>query len=226
MDDCDMTKYGHQCTKTCTCTKTELCHNINGSCYAKNDHVFKINLNYNRYTLNYFQREQETLKENTALLIWTCLKGEDIDPYCMGNNTFNYSRFPGVRKENEEEHIKSIKLLNTFFVRIVHMDSMFSFENEEVLVVTMTLLNNSIPVNGSLIEQLLINIPKDALSRALGYEYYKGETYMTKRPTPPFLVKMKWIVIGLSSKFAFCLFGSTFPPPLFFLYFLQISLKN
>ena len=95
--------------------------------------------------------------------------------------------------------MRNARLVNTFFIRIVDSTSKFSSSNGEVTVVTLTLLNNTRPVNGSRVADLLTQIPQDVLSTALQYQYYRGPTYNRRRTLDPINSKMRYIVIGLSA---------------------------
>ena len=220
MDDCSMSKYGPSCAHKCGCNSTDLCHNLDGSCYPKDDYVFNLNLLFNCYALQSqrFVALKEKLKENTALLVWNCLKGGGsvVGEHCLDRNHTRYVVLPQPSKQvhdnnNKEELLREIRLINTFFVRIVDMVPKYSSTNQPVCVVSMSLLNNTVPLNGSIVERMLEVLPTGVLTKALTYMqqppvyvYYKGDIYDEKRSIDEIMTKMQWIVIGLSSKELLC----------------------
>ena len=84
--------------------------------------MFNINLLFNCYALQSqrFAALKEKLKENTALLVWNCLRGGGrvVGGNCLERNDTKYSVLE-QRGTTDEELLKEIRLINTFFVRIV-----------------------------------------------------------------------------------------------------------
>ena len=84
--------------------------------------MFNINLLFNCYALQSqrFAALKEKLKENTALLVWNCLRGGGrvVGGHCLERNDTKYSVLE-QRGTTDEELLKEIRLINTFFVRIV-----------------------------------------------------------------------------------------------------------
>lgn len=195
MDDCKMGKYGPGCSKKCSCDEeTEICDNMDGQCYTKSSYIFVIDLLINRYTFNYLNAKED-LKENLALLIYNCFQDVYIDLDCTGRNASNYTHVEfNYLNQTKDERKSELRLINSFFVRIVDIKSRFSVTNQEVTTITFTLLNNTKPVNGSIVKNYLSEIPTSILSEALKYDVYKGDTI----PKIPEKNLPKWIVIGLS----------------------------
>ena len=204
MTDCPTDMYGPQCSLPCQCDQTyEFCDNIHGQCYSQSEFTFIANLHTNRYTFNYFMSAQEELKENIALLAWNCMAegGEGVKSKCLDRNNSDYNHLSmGTGGNNKLDDKKVVQLINSYFVRILDMKSRFSSTNEEITVVTMVMLNNTKPVNGSQVTEFLAELPIDVLSKALNYDYYRGDTYPRKRILDSIIPKMKWIVIGLSGE--------------------------
>lgn len=158
-----------------------------------------MNLLIDHYTFKFNKEDQEELKENLAFVLWNCTKIGKLKPHCTINNNTNITVSSNEDQiADDKDLMKKVRLINTFFIRIVDLKLEFSQKNEQVTIITMTLLNNTIPINGSKVDGFLSQISQGLISTRLKHRVYRGRTYSEKQPDPG-EIKMRWIVIGFSA---------------------------
>lgn len=196
--DCPLDRYGNHCLQQCTCdSRTELCNNLNGNCYERESHVTTINLVIDSLD---FRKEQYAFQENLEIILSKCFHQFDIAVEKEPNK--NITDIPKCQAGDFKE-------TGQFIARVVSIGPRYTSSDQSVTSISISVLKDSMPVNSTYLENVLVFIGFDNFSQLLKMKFYNGKVFNTPQNKPWYKGSMKWMAVGLSCKY-FLLFNSHF----------------
>lgn len=167
-EDCPADRFGDRCERKCTCDDhSQLCNNVNGNCYDRESHV--ISLNFLRDPVEFRQHEY-LFREQFEILLSQC-----FEKFRVALATYperNITDIPMCVPHSSEEN-------GYFIVRVVSVEPLYTSSNELVSAVTLTVLNNTLPVTSAYLRDVFTFIGYKGLGKALDLNYYTGEVFTT-----------------------------------------------